>query len=100
MFDVDATRGFYLDYLGCTLDWQEGEGARPVFMEVSRGQLVLNLSSHHDDGTPGSVVLVEVDDIDSLHAELHTRGYPYMNPGIEPRVDRMGPCWRVPTFCT
>lgn len=84
MFDVDATRRFYLDFLGCTLDWQEGEGDRPIFMQVSRGGLVLNLSSHHGDGTPGSVVLVEVEDIDALHAELHTRGYPYMNPGIDP----------------
>jgi hypothetical protein len=53
-------------------------------MQVSRGPLVLNLSSHDGDGTPGSVVLVEVEDIASLHAELQARGYPYMNPGIEP----------------
>lgn len=84
MFDVDATRRFYLDYLGCTLDWQEGDGDSPIFMQVSKGALVLNLSSHHGDGTPGTVVLVEVDDVDSLHAQLGTRGYPYLNPGIEP----------------
>ena len=35
MFDVEATKRFYLDYLGCQLDWQEGEGDRPVFMQVS-----------------------------------------------------------------
>jgi len=52
MFDVEATKRFYLDYLGCQLDWEEGEGDCPVFMQVSRGPLVLNLSSHHGDGTP------------------------------------------------
>ena len=84
MFDVEATKRFYLDYLGCELDWQEGEGDRPVFMQVSRGPLVLNLSSHHGDGTPGAAVLVLVDDVEALHAELKDKGYPFLSPGIEP----------------
>src|SRR3712207_7141963 len=46
---------------------------RPVYLQVSRGDLVLHLSSHHDDGTPGSVVLVETRGVDALHAELRDR---------------------------
>ena len=84
MFDVEATKRFYLDYLGCQLDWEEGEGDCPVFMQVSRGPLVLNLSSHHGDGTPGTAVLVVIDDVEALHAELRDKGYPFMSPGIEP----------------
>ena len=84
MFDVAATKRFYVDYLGCTLDWEEGEGDGPVFMHVSRGDLHLNLSSHHGDGTPGAVVLVVVDDVAALHADLHAKAYPFMNPGLEP----------------
>ena len=44
----------------------------------------LHLSSYSDDGTPGTVVLVVVHDLDELHAELHGRDYPFANPGIEP----------------
>lgn len=55
-----------------------------MFMQVSRGPLVLNLSSHHGDGTPGTAVLVVVDDVEALHAELRDKGYPFMSPGIEP----------------
>jgi len=84
MFDVVATRRFYVDYLGCTLDWQEGDGDRPVFLQVSRGPLVLNLSSHHGDGTPGAAVLIETTNIAALHAELHAKDYSFMNPGLEP----------------
>jgi ribosomal-protein-alanine N-acetyltransferase len=83
MFDVAATVRFYVDYLGCSLDWQEGAGDRPVYLQVSRDALRLHLSSHHDDGTPGSAVLVTVSNLDDLHAELHGRGYPFLNPGIE-----------------
>ena len=83
-FDLEATHRFYVDYLGCTLDWQEGGGGAPTFMQVSRGPLVLNLSSHHGDGTPGGVVLVFVDDLEALHSELSAKDYPFANPGIEP----------------
>jgi hypothetical protein len=83
MYDVDATLRFYVEYLGCSLDWQDGEGDRPVYLQVSRGGLRLHLSSHLDDGTPGTAVLVVASDIKALHAELRTRGYPYLNPGIE-----------------
>jgi hypothetical protein len=84
MYDVAATIRFYIDYLGCSLDWQSGEGDRPVYLQVSRAGVRLHLSSHHDDGTPGTAVLVEVRNIDALHAELHKRGYPFFNPGIGP----------------
>jgi catechol 2,3-dioxygenase-like lactoylglutathione lyase family enzyme len=84
MYDVEATTRFYVEYLGCSLDWQAGEGDRPVYLQVSRGELRLHLSSHHDDGTPGTAVLVMTPDLDTLHAELHKRGYPFLNPGIEP----------------
>src|SRR5262245_30407921 len=83
MFDVEATRRFYLDYLGCELDWEEGCGGCPAFMQVSRGPLVLNLSSHHGDGTPGTAVVVFVDNIEALHAELNAKHYPFISSSIE-----------------
>jgi ribosomal-protein-alanine N-acetyltransferase len=83
MFDVEATKQFYVDYLGCTIDWEDGaEEAGPNYLQVSRGGLVLHLSSHHGDGTPGTAVLVYTDGVAELHAELHGKGYPYMNPGL------------------
>ena len=84
MYDVAATIRFYVDYLGCSLDHQDGEGDRPVYLGVSRDGMELHLSSHHDDGTPGTAVLVVVRNIDALHAELQQRGYPFFNPGIGP----------------
>ena len=88
MFDLEATRRFYLDFLGCALDWQEGGDGYPAFMQVSRGPLVLNLSSHHGDGTPGGVVLVFVDDVEALRAELHAKDYPFTNPASS-RMERV-----------
>jgi catechol 2,3-dioxygenase-like lactoylglutathione lyase family enzyme len=84
MYDIAATIRFYVEYLGCSLDSQDGEGDRPVYLQVSRGGIRLHLSSHHDDGTPGTAVLVVVRNLDALHAELHQREYPFFNPGIGP----------------
>jgi Glyoxalase superfamily protein len=70
--------------LGCSLDRQDGDGDRPVYFQVSRGGMRLHLSSHHDDGTRGTAVLVVVRNLDALHAELNQRGYPFLNPGIGP----------------
>jgi Glyoxalase superfamily protein len=70
---------------GCTVDWEEGDPPEtPAYLQVSRGPLVLHLSAHHGDGTPGGVVLVEVRGIRELHEELHGKGYQFMNPGLEP----------------
>lgn len=84
MYEVTVTKRFYLDYLGCTLDGQDGAGDRPVFMKVSRGAMRLHLSSHHDDGTPGAAVLVVTSGVAELHAALAAKDYPFFNPGLEP----------------
>jgi ribosomal-protein-alanine N-acetyltransferase len=84
MHDLALTKRSYLDYLGCSLDGQDGEGDRPIFMKVSRDGMRLHLSSHHDDGTPGTVVLVVTSDVAALHAELAAKNYPFLNPGLEP----------------
>ncbi len=84
MHDVALTKRFYVEYLGCTLDDQAGEGDRPIFMKVSRGGMRLHLSSHHDDGTPGTAVLVVTSGVAELRAELASKDYPFLNPGLEP----------------
>ena len=83
MYDLKRTLDFYVGYLGCVVDWQDGDGEAPTYLQVSRGDLVLHLSNHHDDGTPGTAVLVETRGVTELHAELHATAYPHMLPGLE-----------------
>jgi len=84
MFDVALTKRFYVDWLGFELEGEEGTPDGPMFVTVQRGEARLHLSSHHGDGTPGAVVLIVVDDVEALHRELHSRQYPFMNPGLDP----------------
>jgi hypothetical protein len=52
-------------------------------MGISRGDIVIFLSEHHGDGTPGTHVIIQMDGVDALHAELAAKKYKYMNPGIQ-----------------
>ena len=83
MFDVAKAREFYLDYLGFVIDWEHRfSETAPLYMQISRGNLVLHLSEHHGDGTPGTAVYVEPHAVRELHAELASKRYPNLNPGL------------------
>jgi catechol 2,3-dioxygenase-like lactoylglutathione lyase family enzyme len=84
IFSVEKAREFYLGFLGFTLDWEHRfDDNAPLLMQVSRGGIVIYLSEHHGDGSPGSQITVFLSGIDELHAELNAKRYRYMRPGIE-----------------
>ena len=84
IFSVEKTHEFYIGYLGFKVDWEHRfEPDLPLFMQVSRGDMLLYLSEHHGDGTPGSTVHVEMTGVRELHAELTAKNYRYLRPGLE-----------------
>jgi catechol 2,3-dioxygenase-like lactoylglutathione lyase family enzyme len=84
IFSLEKAREFYIDFLGCKVDWEHRfEPGAPVYMQVSRDGLVLHLSEHHGDGTPGSVAYVYMTDIAALHRELNDKKYRHNRPGLE-----------------
>lgn len=84
IFDVGKAREFYVGFLGFTVDWEHRfEDTAPVYMQISRGRLVLHLSEHHGDACPGSTVFVRLTGLDEYHREITAKGYRYMRPGVE-----------------
>lgn len=83
IFSEEKAREFYLDFLGLKVDWEHRfEPDMPIYMQVSRGSLVLHLSEHHGDGCPGASVYVRIKGIREYHAELTEKRYRYYRPGI------------------
>ena len=84
IFDVAKAREFYLGFLGFKVDWEHRFDANaPLYMQVSLGSLILHLSEHHGDGTPGSIVFVRVKGLDAYHAEIAAKEYRYLRPGLQ-----------------
>ena len=84
MFDVAKAKEFYVDFLGFAIDWEHRfEPELPLYMQISRGNLVLHLSEHYGDGTPGSAVFVRMGGVDEYHRELAAKRYNYYRPGVQ-----------------
>jgi uncharacterized glyoxalase superfamily protein PhnB len=75
---------FYVDFLGFTVDWQHRfEPNSPLYLQVSRGECVLHLSEHHGDGTPGSALRIETDELEAFQQQLLANAYPFSHPQIQ-----------------
>ncbi|MBZ5570786.1 MAG: VOC family protein [Acidobacteriia bacterium] len=84
IFDERKAREFYGDFLGFSVDWEHRfEPNTPLFMQVSRGEVVLHLSEHHGDGVPGTATLVVMTGIEEYLRELQRKKYKYYRPGIQ-----------------
>ena len=70
-----AAEEFYCDKLGFRRQfaYRPGDKPDPCYMGVARDDTWLHLSSFRDDGAPGSLVYLLVEDVDALHRELISR---------------------------
>jgi hypothetical protein len=90
IFDVAKAHEFYLGYLGFAVDWEHRYGDNfPLYTQVSRGDLVLHLSEHAGDATPGGNMVVHMKGIRDFHKQLAAKDYRYMRPGLEHEDGRL-----------
>jgi catechol 2,3-dioxygenase-like lactoylglutathione lyase family enzyme len=84
IYSLEKAREFYVDFLGFNIDWEHRfEPDAPVFMQVSRDGLLIYLSEHHGDGTPGSIAYITVNGVRDLHRELNDKKYRHNRPGMQ-----------------
>lgn len=84
IFDVVKAKDFYIGFLGFVIDWEHTlDDAAPVYLQISKGHLVLHLTEHHGDCCPGSTVFVWMEGLQEFHTAITSRGYGYMRPAIE-----------------
>lgn len=84
IFDVARARAFYVEFLGFSVDWEHRFGPElPLYMQVSRGGLVLHLSEHYGDACPGSTVFVRLTGLEAFHRELTEKRDGHCRPGVE-----------------
>ncbi len=81
-FNEDATRAFYIDFLGFEIDFEfRFEPGTPLYMGVKLGECELHLSEHFGDASPGSSVRIEIDDVAGYCQALNAKNYKHARPG-------------------
>jgi catechol 2,3-dioxygenase-like lactoylglutathione lyase family enzyme len=84
MLDVRKAKEFYRGFLGFKIDWEHRfEPGTPLYMQVSRGEVVFHLSEHYGDGVPGTAVMVVMTGVEEYLLELRGKKYKYYRPGIQ-----------------
>jgi hypothetical protein len=84
IFDIGKADEFYQGFLGFSVDWDHRfDPNAPLYRQISRGSLILHLSEHHGDGSPGARIRVMMDGVEAFHREISSKGYRYMRPGLE-----------------
>lgn len=84
IFSYEKAIEFYITWLGFKINWEHHfEENAPVYMEVERDGLVLHLSEHHGDGTPGTKIFVWCKGVREFHKEIINKKYKYNRPGLE-----------------
>lgn len=84
IFAVDKAMEFYCDFLGFKLDWEHRFGENfPLYCQISRSGMLMHLSEHSGDASPGAKAFVPMTGIKAYHAELIGKKYRYMKPGLE-----------------
>jgi len=91
IFDFKKAIEFYVDWLGFAIEWEHKfDETSPIYMQIAKGDIVLHLSEHHGDCSPGSKAYIETSNVREYHKELSEKGYKYNMPGLE-----MAP-WNAP----
>ena len=84
IFSVEKAKEYYVQFLGFKVDWEHQlDPEAPMYLQVSKGDLVLHLSEHHGDACPGSALFVDMTGLEALHREITAKGYRRMTPSIE-----------------
>ena len=83
-FDVSKAKEFYLDYLDFKIDWEHRfEANLPLYMQVSRDGIMLHLSEHYGDCSPGAAIRIKVHGINEFYSNLMAKQYNFSRPGLE-----------------
>jgi catechol 2,3-dioxygenase-like lactoylglutathione lyase family enzyme len=71
IFDVAKATEFYVDWLGFKIDWEHRFGKNfPLYMQISLQDIVIHLTEHYGDCSPGSKIFIETSNVDELHKQL------------------------------
>jgi uncharacterized glyoxalase superfamily protein PhnB len=84
IFDYAKAIEFYVEWLGFEVEFEHRfEENAPVYIEVRKGGIVLHLSEHYGDASPGSSVFIWCTALKVYQESLLAKKYKYYRPSLE-----------------
>ncbi len=67
ILDYQKAYDFYIEWLRFHIDWEDRPATGPLYMQVSRGDMVLHLTDHQSESRPGSKAIAEINGLLAYH---------------------------------
>ena len=84
ILDYHKAIDFYVHWLGFRIDWEDKYENQPVYLQVSRADVVFHLSGAPGDGPAGAKARAEVRGLPAYHHQLLSKNGPPMRPTLGP----------------
>ncbi|UOQ98788.1 glyoxalase superfamily protein [Hymenobacter sp. 5317J-9] len=84
ILDYAAALEFYVGWLGFRVDWEQQPVKPYDYAQVSRGDVVIHLSTNPDDSCPGARVRALTWGLLAYHNQLLDRNQAYTPPTLNP----------------
>lgn len=81
--DYPQTMAFYVDWLGFHIDWEERPASGGCYLQISRGDIVLHLTTYPNESSIGARALAEFTGLLSFHHLLVQRESVFPSPPLQ-----------------
>lgn len=73
-----------MDWLGFKIDWESTPDNSPIYLQISLGKIVIHLTGHQCDCSPGSRIHIEdFKGLKEFHKSLLAKEYVFNSPSID-----------------
>ncbi|MFE3870412.1 glyoxalase superfamily protein [Flavobacterium sp. ZS1P70] len=84
IFDYVKAKEFYIDWLGFTIDWENKPDNSPIYLQISLEGIVIHLTEHHGDCSPGARIHIEnFNNLAAYHEKLLSKNYKFNIPSLD-----------------
>lgn len=84
IFEYEKAKAFYVDWLGFTIDWENKPENFPIYLQISLDGIVIHLTEHHGDCSPGARIHIEnFNNLKAYHEKLLDKNYKFNRPSLD-----------------
>ena len=81
--DYPQAMAFYVDWLGFSIDWEDRPASGGFYVQISRGNIVLHLTTYQHESCIGSRAIAEFTGLPAFHRLLLQKEAAFPTPPLQ-----------------